>query len=83
MGWGITKKLLDGQKDTAAGLPDKRGASNGRKYGIADFVPGAFASDFSPLLLSAPEPLDNPPWSGYGKGESHNGLRPWVEEDRE
>jgi hypothetical protein len=26
-----------------AGLPDKRGASNGRKYGIADFARGAFA----------------------------------------
>jgi hypothetical protein len=43
MGRGITKRLLDGLKDTAAGLPDKRGASNGRKYGIADFVLGAFA----------------------------------------
>jgi hypothetical protein len=33
MGRGITKRLLDGLKDTVAGLPDKRGASNGRKYG--------------------------------------------------
>jgi hypothetical protein len=35
MGRGITKRLLDDLWGVAAGLPDKREASNGRKYGIA------------------------------------------------
>jgi hypothetical protein len=38
-----TKRLLDGLQEAAAGLPDKRGSSNGRKYEIRDFLLSAFA----------------------------------------
>jgi hypothetical protein len=60
MGRGITKRLLDGLKDTAAGLPDKRGSSNGRKYGIADFVLGAFAVFYfqHPSMLNFQESME-------------------------
>jgi hypothetical protein len=60
MGRGITKRLLDGLKDTAAGLPDKRGSSNGRKYQIADFALGAFAViDFQyPSMLNFQESME-------------------------
>jgi hypothetical protein len=60
MGRGIIKRLLDGLKDTAAGLPDKRGASNGRKYGIADFVLGAFAVFYfqHPSMLNFQESME-------------------------
>jgi hypothetical protein len=43
MGRGIIKGLLKGLREAAAARPDTRGASNGRKYGIADFIPSAFA----------------------------------------
>jgi hypothetical protein len=60
---------LDGLKDTAAGLPDKRGASNGRKYGIADFVLGAFAVFYfqHPLMLTFQESME--------QREKRNNLR--------
>jgi hypothetical protein len=56
----LIKRLLDGPKDTAAGLPDKRGASNGRKYGIADFVLGAFAVLYfqHPSMLNFQESME-------------------------
>jgi hypothetical protein len=69
MGRGITKRLLDGLKDEAAGLPDKRGASNGRKYGIADFIPGAFAVFYfqHPSMLNFQESME--------QREKRNSLR--------
>ena len=43
MGRGIIKGLQRGLQEAAAAQPDKRGASNGRKDGIADFILSAFA----------------------------------------
>jgi hypothetical protein len=43
MGRGIIKGLLKGLHEAAAAQPDTRAASNGRKYGIADFILSAFA----------------------------------------
>jgi hypothetical protein len=43
MGRGIIKGLLRGLQEAAAAQPDTRGAGNGRKYGIADFILSAFA----------------------------------------
>jgi hypothetical protein len=61
MGLGIMKRLLDGLRGTAAGLPDKRNASNGRKYGTADFILSAFAVFYfqHPSLLDFQEALKN------------------------
>jgi hypothetical protein len=59
MGRDITKRLLDGLWGMAAGLPDKREASNGWKYGIADFILSAFAVFYfqHPSLLDFQEAL--------------------------
>jgi hypothetical protein len=59
MGRDITEKLLGGLRGTAAGLPDKREASNGRKYGMADFILSAFAVFYfqHPSLLDFQEAL--------------------------
>jgi hypothetical protein len=43
MGRGIIKGLLKGLQQAAGAQPDTRGASNGRKYGITDFILSAFA----------------------------------------
>jgi hypothetical protein len=69
MGRGITKRLLDGLKDTVARLPDKRGASNGRKYGLADFVLGTFAVFYfqHPSMLNFQESME--------QREKRNNLR--------
>ncbi|MDR2133703.1 MAG: hypothetical protein LBP27_01250 [Treponema sp.] len=43
MGQGQITGLSDGLKEAAAGLADRRKAGSGCKYGIQDFLPGAFA----------------------------------------
>jgi len=43
MGRELIKGLLEGLKEAAAGVTDKRKASNGRKYEAADFVVSAFS----------------------------------------
>jgi hypothetical protein len=39
----VITKLLEGLRETAEALPDKRKPSDGRKYEIADFLMSAFA----------------------------------------
>jgi hypothetical protein len=43
VGEEIIERLLAGLRETAENLPDKRKASNGRKYETADFLMSAFA----------------------------------------
>jgi hypothetical protein len=43
MGEEVITRLLEGLRETAGELPDRRKAGNGRKYEIADFLMSAFA----------------------------------------
>jgi hypothetical protein len=60
MGQGIISRLVDGLKKAAAGLADKREASNGRKYGIRDFPLSAFAVFYfpHPSMLNLQEAME-------------------------
>ncbi|MDR2094558.1 MAG: hypothetical protein LBP76_03460 [Treponema sp.] len=60
MGQGIISRLLDGLKEAAAGLVDKRKASNGRKYRIQDFLLSAFAVFYfqHPSMLNFQEAME-------------------------
>jgi hypothetical protein len=49
---GIIKGLLKGLQEAAAAQPDTRGASNGRKYGIA---PESLSGAFDTALTAAQE----------------------------
>jgi hypothetical protein len=57
MGRGIIKGLLKGLHEAAAAQPDTRGASDGREYGITDFIrkSGLIPRSSAPrrLILSA------------------------------
>jgi hypothetical protein len=59
MGKGVINRLLDGLNEISASLPDKREASNGLKYGIADFALSAFAVFYfqHPSLLNFQEAM--------------------------
>jgi len=58
---GAIKRLLGGLKEAAAGLTDKRKASNGRKYGIHNFLLSAFAVFYfqHPSMLSFQQAMED------------------------
>jgi hypothetical protein len=60
MGQRIINRLLDGLKKAAAGLANKRKASNGRKYGIQDFPLSAFVVFYFqyPSMLNFQETME-------------------------
>jgi hypothetical protein len=49
-----TAKLLEGLREAAKNLPDRRKGSNGTKYKITDFLMSAFSVFYSALGFNTP-----------------------------
>jgi hypothetical protein len=69
MGREIMKGLLRGLQEAAAAQQDKRGADNGRKYGIADFNAPFSAGNGTEIQT---EQSTSPVWGGTAIGGGPN-----------